>query len=128
MSRSLLSLTFALLVCVGISFFGENFLAANFAYYYDILISIGVNIILATSLNLVAPSRRAKAGTEDESKVSQVGRCVCDTFSARNADSTRLFLMPITRAFHGLPSSGREPHTTILSREKAAVQCGKIGC
>src|SRR5271155_6128202 len=53
MSRSLLSLTFALLVCVGISFFGENFLAANFAYYYDILISIGVNIILATSLNLV---------------------------------------------------------------------------
>jgi ABC-type branched-subunit amino acid transport system permease subunit len=53
MSRSLLSLTFALMVCVGISFFGENFLAANFAYYYDILISIGVNIILATSLNLV---------------------------------------------------------------------------
>src|ERR1700731_2945126 len=53
MSRSLLSLMAALLVCVGISFFGENFIASNFAYYYDILISIGVNIILATSLNLV---------------------------------------------------------------------------
>ena len=53
MSRSLLSLLFALVVCVGISFFGENLIASNFAYYYDILISIGVNIILATSLNLV---------------------------------------------------------------------------
>ena len=51
---------------------------------------------------------------------------VCDTFSARNADSTRLFLMPITRAFHGLPSSGREPHITTPLRENAAVQCGKI--
>src|SRR6202451_867582 len=53
MSRSLLILVFALLVCVCISFFGENYIASNFAYYYDILISIGVNIILATSLNLV---------------------------------------------------------------------------
>jgi branched-chain amino acid transport system permease protein len=53
MSRSLLSLVFALFVCACISFFAENFIATNFAYYYDILISIGVNIILATSLNLV---------------------------------------------------------------------------
>src|ERR1700761_9667882 len=53
MSRSLLTLLFALLVCVCISFFGENYIASNFAYYYDILISIGVNIVLATSLNLV---------------------------------------------------------------------------
>jgi hypothetical protein len=34
--------------------------------------------------------------------------------------------MPITRAFHGLPSSGREPHITTPLRENAAVQCGKI--
>src|ERR1700759_1400252 len=53
MSRSLLTLLSALLVCLGFSFFGENFIASNFAYYYDILISIGVNITLATSLNLV---------------------------------------------------------------------------
>src|SRR5580698_5996506 len=53
MSRSLLILLFALLVCACVSFFGENYIASNFAYYYDILISIGVNIILATSLNLV---------------------------------------------------------------------------
>src|SRR6202035_5242757 len=53
MSRSLLSLMAALLVCVGISFFGENFIASSFAYYYDILILVGINIILATSLNLV---------------------------------------------------------------------------
>src|ERR1700759_403354 len=53
MSRSLLILLLALLVCAGLSFFGENFIATNYAYYYDILISIGVNIVLATSLNLV---------------------------------------------------------------------------
>src|ERR1700676_4431501 len=53
MSRSLLSPALALAICVAISFFGENFIATNYAYYYDILISIGVNIILATSLNLV---------------------------------------------------------------------------
>jgi len=28
--------------------------------------------------------------------------------------------------FHGLPSSGREPHITIPLRENAAMQCGKI--
>lgn len=53
MSRSLLSLIFALAACVCVSLFGENFIASNYAYYYDILISIGINTILATSLNLV---------------------------------------------------------------------------
>ena len=53
MSRGPLSLMFALVVCLGVSFFGENFIASNFAYYYDILITIGINVILATSLNLV---------------------------------------------------------------------------
>jgi branched-chain amino acid transport system permease protein len=53
MSRSLLYLAIALAVCLCVSLFGEGYLAANFAYYYDILISIGVNITLATSLNLV---------------------------------------------------------------------------
>ena len=53
MSRSLLTLLFALLVCVCISFFGENYIASNFAYYYDILISIGVNIILAVVIMII---------------------------------------------------------------------------
>jgi len=53
MSRSLLKLTIALAVCLCVSLFAEGYIAANLAYYYDILISIGVNTILATSLNLV---------------------------------------------------------------------------
>jgi branched-chain amino acid transport system permease protein len=53
MSRSLLILLLALVACVCVSFFGENFIASNYAYYYDVLISIGINIVLATSLNLV---------------------------------------------------------------------------
>src|ERR1700757_2417189 len=53
MSRSLLKLTVALAVCLCVSLFGESFIASNQAYYYDILINIGINIILATSLNLV---------------------------------------------------------------------------
>jgi branched-chain amino acid transport system permease protein len=53
MSRALLVLVVALLVCLSVSLFGENFIASRFAYYYDILITIGVNVILATSLNLV---------------------------------------------------------------------------
>src|SRR5258708_15383573 len=32
---------------------GERPFSAHFAYYYDILINIGINIILAVSLNLV---------------------------------------------------------------------------
>src|ERR1700693_3757193 len=53
MSRGPLSLMVGLVVCLGVSLFGENFIASNFAYYYDILITIGINIVLATSLNLV---------------------------------------------------------------------------
>lgn len=53
MSRGPLSLIAALAVCLVVSLFGENFIASNFAYYYDILITIGINVILATSLNLV---------------------------------------------------------------------------
>jgi branched-chain amino acid transport system permease protein len=53
MSRSLLKLTIALAVCLCVSLFGESFIASNYAYYYDILMDIGVNIVLATSLNLV---------------------------------------------------------------------------
>src|ERR1700740_3120294 len=53
MSRSLLILVLALVACVCVSFFGEKFIASNYAYYYDVLISIGVNTVLATSLNLV---------------------------------------------------------------------------
>ncbi len=53
MSRGPQSLMVALVVCLGVSLFGENFIASNFAYYYDILITIGINIVLATSLNLV---------------------------------------------------------------------------
>jgi branched-chain amino acid transport system permease protein len=53
MSRSLLNLAIALGVCLCVSLFAESYIAANFAYYYDILISIGVNTVLATSLNLV---------------------------------------------------------------------------
>src|SRR6201987_4443156 len=53
MSRALLILFAALLVCLSVSIFGENFIASRYAYYYDVLISIGINIVLATSLNLV---------------------------------------------------------------------------
>src|SRR6266446_2140176 len=53
MSRALLLLIAALLGCLSVSLFGESFIAVRYAYYYDILITIGVNVILATSLNLV---------------------------------------------------------------------------
>ena len=53
MSRALLVLVAALLVCLSVSLFGESFIAYQYAYYYDILITIGINVILATSLNLV---------------------------------------------------------------------------
>ena len=53
MSRALLILFAALLVCLSVSIFGENFIASRYAYYYDVLITIGINVILATSLNLV---------------------------------------------------------------------------
>jgi branched-chain amino acid transport system permease protein len=53
MSRALLVLVAALVLCLSVSLFGENFIASRYAYYYDILITIGINVILATSLNLV---------------------------------------------------------------------------
>jgi branched-chain amino acid transport system permease protein len=53
MSRALLLLIAALLGCLSVSLFGESFIAVRYAYYYDILITIGINVILATSLNLV---------------------------------------------------------------------------
>jgi branched-chain amino acid transport system permease protein len=53
MSRALVVLVTALLVCLSVSLFGESFIAYQYAYYYDILITIGINVILATSLNLV---------------------------------------------------------------------------
>jgi branched-chain amino acid transport system permease protein len=53
MSRALLLLIAALLVCLCLSLFGESFIVLRYAYYYDILITIGINVILATSLNLV---------------------------------------------------------------------------
>jgi branched-chain amino acid transport system permease protein len=53
MSRALLILIAALLACLFVSLFCESFIALRYAYYYDILITIGINVILATSLNLV---------------------------------------------------------------------------
>jgi len=53
MSRALLILGAGLLGCLSVSLFGERFIASHYAYYYDILITIGINVILATSLNLV---------------------------------------------------------------------------
>jgi branched-chain amino acid transport system permease protein len=53
MSRALLILIAALLACLFVSLFCESFIALRYAYYYDILITIGINVVLATSLNLV---------------------------------------------------------------------------
>jgi branched-chain amino acid transport system permease protein len=39
--------------CILLSLLAERYLATRLAYYYDILISIGINVILAVSLNLV---------------------------------------------------------------------------
>ena len=47
--RSKLLLLVALVVCAGLS----HFAAGISPYYFDILIGIGINIILAVSLNLV---------------------------------------------------------------------------
>ncbi len=42
-----------LLLCLLVSLTLEHVLSTTYAYYYDVLISIGINIILAVSLNLV---------------------------------------------------------------------------
>src|SRR6516162_9328937 len=53
MSRALLILAAGLLICLLFSWLAEGFIASRYAYYYDILITIGINVILASSLNLV---------------------------------------------------------------------------
>src|SRR3954451_14328188 len=53
MSRARLSLGLFLLVLLIVSLTTEGYLATTLAYYYDILITIGINVILAVSLNLV---------------------------------------------------------------------------
>jgi branched-chain amino acid transport system permease protein len=50
-ARLLLGITLAALLVFG--FFGESLVVTRYAYYYDIFINIGINIILAVSLNLV---------------------------------------------------------------------------
>jgi branched-chain amino acid transport system permease protein len=42
-----------LVVCLLVSYFFEHALSTTYAYYYDVLITIGINVILAVSLNLV---------------------------------------------------------------------------
>lgn len=53
MSRARLILIISLVVFFFGSVFGDSFKSSVFAYNYDILMTIGVNIILAVSLNLV---------------------------------------------------------------------------
>src|ERR1700740_719538 len=53
MSRARAILGIFLLFLFLFALFGERPLAANQAYYYDILINIGINIILAVRLDLV---------------------------------------------------------------------------
>ena len=53
MRRSRILLFGYLLVCLLVSLFAENYISTRLAYYYDILITIGINVILAVSLNLV---------------------------------------------------------------------------
>ena len=53
MRRSRLLLFGYLLVCLLVSLFAEDYFSTRLAYYYDILITIGINVILAVSLNLV---------------------------------------------------------------------------
>jgi branched-chain amino acid transport system permease protein len=50
-ARLVLGLFLAALFLFGL--FGESLVVIHYAYYYDILINIGINIILAVSLNLV---------------------------------------------------------------------------
>lgn len=53
MSRSRIILFWYLLACLLVSVFAEGYISTRLAYYYDILITIGINITLAVSLNLV---------------------------------------------------------------------------
>src|SRR5215468_2115534 len=53
MSRARVFLGVFLVFLFLFALFGEHRFSTQFAYYYDILINIGINIILAVSLNLV---------------------------------------------------------------------------
>ncbi len=53
MTRARLYLLLSLAFFLFLSAFGEKLIANRFAYYYDILITSGINVILAVSLNLV---------------------------------------------------------------------------
>ncbi|HET9374218.1 MAG TPA: branched-chain amino acid ABC transporter permease [Chthoniobacterales bacterium] len=53
MSKARLLLGVSLAALLLFSLFGEALVENRYAYYYDILINIGINIILAVSLNLV---------------------------------------------------------------------------
>jgi branched-chain amino acid transport system permease protein len=53
MSKARLLLALSLIALLVFSFFGESLVVTRYAYYYDIFINIGINIILAVSLNLV---------------------------------------------------------------------------
>src|SRR5258705_8728433 len=53
MSKARLLLGVSLAALLVFSFFGESLVVTRYAYYYDIFINIGINIILAVSLNLV---------------------------------------------------------------------------
>jgi branched-chain amino acid transport system permease protein len=53
MSKARLLLGVSLAALLVFSFFGESLVVTRHAYYYDIFINIGINIILAVSLNLV---------------------------------------------------------------------------
>ena len=53
MSKARLLLGVSLTALLVFSFFGESLVVTRYAYYYDIFINIGINIILAVSLNLV---------------------------------------------------------------------------
>jgi branched-chain amino acid transport system permease protein len=53
MSKARLVLGLSLAGLLAFSLFGESLVLTHFAYYYDIFINIGINVILAVSLNLV---------------------------------------------------------------------------
>jgi branched-chain amino acid transport system permease protein len=53
MSKARLLLGISLAALLVFSLFGESLVITRHAYYYDIFINIGINIILAVSLNLV---------------------------------------------------------------------------
>jgi branched-chain amino acid transport system permease protein len=53
MSKARLLVGVSLAALLLFSLFGEALVETRYAYYYDILINIGINIILAVSLNLV---------------------------------------------------------------------------